>query len=73
LNACPVIGGFGEVVNPLIVGGGSVTVVTTIVAVAVFESPALFVTFNVIVCDAAANGKLKLGREPMPVPLLRHS
>jgi hypothetical protein len=53
--------------------GADEAVVTTIVAVAVLERPALFVTFSVILCVAAANGNVKLGRLLMNPPLLRHS
>jgi hypothetical protein len=55
------------------VGAWAVLSVTMILAVAVFERPALLVTFSVIVWDAAANGKVKLGRLLINPPLLRHS
>jgi len=73
LNACPLIGGLGDVFRPFIAGAGEATVETTSVAEAVFDNPEVLVTFKVIVCEAAANGNAKLGRLLMIAPLLRHS
>jgi hypothetical protein len=55
------------------VGAEAVFSVTMIVAVAVSDRPALLVTLRVIVCEAAANGKVKLDELLITVPLLRHS
>jgi hypothetical protein len=62
LNGCPPKGGFGDVVVPPMEGGVGELELTTILAVAVLFSPALFITLRVTLYEPGNNCASNTGK-----------